>query len=323
MHGVFVRTDQFLPIGELTGVRLTLPDDRRLTFSARVTHIRLPAAARALGRHGGMGLELLGDKATFAVLSQFLDTVRMDVSVPELTLPTQAVIAEPNGELRGRLTSCLSAAGFQVSGFESAVEVIAACAVWRPDVVVAAAEMGPMNGVEFAHAMSEHRSLVDVPLLLIGEDASDLARLAAYRAGVADFIPSPFLDEELVIRVSRFAAPVPTSTSALRGSLSDVGIATLLSLFEFERKSGILLVLRPGDLMRAFLAEGLILKVESADLALAARARVMRLLDWQEGRFEFTSCAVTLANEVGTSTTSLLLEHARLRDESTHHGRPR
>lgn len=175
--------------------------------------------------------------------------------------------------------------------------------------------MTPMSGVELALAMAEHRNLMDVPLFLIGEDASDMARLEAYRAGVSDYIPSPFLDEELLIRVSRVVVPQSPTTSALRGNLSDVGVGTLLSLFEFERKSGVLLVLRPGELMRAFLYDGAILKIESADLGLSPRARVMRLLDWTEGRFEFTATPVATIDEVGASTTSLLLEHARLRDE--------
>ena len=73
-------------------------------------------------------------------------------------------------------------------------------------------------------------------------DEGDLARLEAFRAGVRDYIPRPFLDEELVIRVHRVAAPpTPTANPGLRGNLVDIGLGTLLSLFEFERKSGILL----------------------------------------------------------------------------------
>ena len=314
-HGVFVRTDQFLPIGELTRLRLTLPDERVLAFIGRVIHIRLPSAARVLGRHSGMGLELRGDPAMLRTLCEFLENARKEIASPSLPRPTQAIIAEPGAELRGRLSLCLSSAGFQVSAFESALEVIAASADWRPDVVVAAAEMSPMNGLELAHAMAEHRNLMDVPLFLIGEDASDMSRLEAYRAGVSDFIPSPFLDEELIIRISRVVVPSTPSTAALRGSLGDVGIGTVLSLFEFERKSGVLLVLRAGELMRVFLYDGSIHKIESGDLALSPRARVMRLLDWQDGRFEFTATAVAGGNEVGATTTSLLLEHARMRDE--------
>ena len=314
-RGVFVRTEELLPIGELTRVRLTLPDGKEIPFLGRVMHIRLPSAARALARAAGMGLELRGEPAAFRELAQLLEAMQRESTVPELPSATQALVAEPSAELRARLVNCLSVVGFQVSAFESALEAVSACAIWRPEVVVAAAAMQPMNGIELAHAMAEHTTLSGVPLVLLGGEASDMLRLEAYRAGVTDFIPSPFLDDELVIRVSRVAVPGAQVTPALRGNLQDVGIATLLSLFEFERKSGVLLLLRAGELLRVFLADGSIQKVEGGDLGSSSTTRVMRIFDWQHGRFEFTSCPVAVVNEVGSSTTSLLLEHARRRDE--------
>jgi len=41
----------------------------------------------------------------------------------------------------------------------------------------------------------------------------------------------------------------------------------------------------------------------------------MRVLDWRDGNFEFVACEVVGTDEVGDATTTLLLEHARLRDE--------
>lgn len=315
-RGLFIRTDSLLPIGELTRLRLTLPDERKLSFSGRVIHIRLPQAARALARAAGMGLELRGDSLAFRELERFLVAVRSATAAAaaELAISSLALVVEPSAELRARLVHCLSGAGFRVSAFESAVEAVAACASWCPDVVVAAAQMAPMNGVELAQAMSEHAVLSGVPLVLLGGEGSDMLRLEAYRAGAADFVPAPFLDEELIIRISRVA--VPGATPALRGNLTDVGIGTLLSLFEFERKSGVLLLMREGEVLRVFLREGSIHRVEGRDDSSSSTARVLRLFDWHAGRFELTCCQVDVPDEVGASTSSLLLEHARRRDES-------
>src|SRR5262249_6815208 len=153
------------------------------------------------------------------------------------------------------------AAGFKVVLYDSPTSALAACADWRPDAVIAASTMGHMTGLDLAYAMSEHATLADVPLVLTGDDG-DLARLAACRAGVRDFIPRPFLDEELVIRVHRIAAPATTLSQGLRGSLRDISLGTLLSLFEFERKSGILLLVKTDDIARLFVSNGRVLKVE-------------------------------------------------------------
>ena len=59
-RGLFIRTEALLPVGEETEVRVVLPDGSLLALRARVAHMLTPSAARALGRHPGMGFELLG-----------------------------------------------------------------------------------------------------------------------------------------------------------------------------------------------------------------------------------------------------------------------
>ncbi len=230
----------------------------------------------------------------------------------------------------------LEAAGFSVTAVGSAMEALDAAALVRPDAIIAAAAMAAMTGVDLAYAMSEHATLSEVPLVLVGDDG-DLGRLEAFRAGVRDYIPVPFLDEELVIRLHRVATPWAVTSPGLRGSLVDIGLGTLLSLLEFERKSGVLLVLRtptgaagPGrdvrdvrdprdwnasELARVFVSEGKILKVETTTSRGTPKDRLMHLLDWSDGQFEFSPAEIGGRDELALSVTQILLEHARMRDE--------
>jgi CheY-like chemotaxis protein/Tfp pilus assembly protein PilZ len=317
-RGMFIRTEALLPVGEETEIRLTLPDGTYLALRARVAHMLTPSSARALGRHAGVGFELVGpDTPSRLMLRTYVDGLRSEITSPGLSTTTQIILIEPSAPLLARMGRALEAAGFKISSYPSAPDALITCTVWRPDAIVAAAEMDGMSGIDLAHAMSEHSTLSDVPLILTGDDG-DLARLEAYRAGVRDLIPRPFLDEELVIRVHRVAAPTPAASQGLRGSLLDISLGTLLSLFEFERKSGVLLVMRTGEIARVFVAEGRVLKVESSapNGLVRARDRLMRLLDWREGQFEFSPAAIGGKDEVGITTTALLLEHARTTDES-------
>ncbi|MBX3156614.1 MAG: DUF4388 domain-containing protein [Deltaproteobacteria bacterium] len=317
-RGLFIRTEALLPVGEETEIRLTLPDGTFLALKARVAHMLTPSAARALGRHAGMGFELVGpDTPSRLMLRTHVEGLRSEITNPGLSTTTQVIIVEPAPPLLARMGRALEAAGFKVSSYAAATEALVACSVWRPDAIVAAAAMEGMSGIDLAHAMSEHATLSDVPLVLTG-DEGDLARLEAYRAGVRDLIPRPFLDEELVIRVHRVAAPTPGASQGLRGSLVDISLGTLLSLFEFERKSGVLLLMRTGEIARVFVGEGRVLKVESSapNGLVRPRDRLMRLLDWRDGQFEFSPAAVGGKDEVGLTTTALLLEHARTTDET-------
>jgi hypothetical protein len=74
--------------------------------------------------------------------------------------------------------------------------------------------------------------------------------------------------------------------------------------------------MRDGELARLFVSEGHILKVESSAINGAPRERLMRLLDWHVGQFEFSPCAIGGKDELQTSVTQVLLEHARVRDEA-------
>ena len=315
-RGLFIRTEALLPVGEETQIRMYLPDGSLLGLHARVVHMLTPSAARALGRHPGMGFELIGPESTSRLkLRAHIDSVKTESTSPGLTTTMQAIVVEPSPPLRTRMARCLEGAGFKVTPCATATDALAACAVWRPDVVVCAATMDGMTGVDLAYAMSDHESLSGVPLVLAG-DEGDLARLEAFRAGVRDYIPKPFLDEELAIRVHRVVAPVvPMANPGLRGNLVDIGLGTLLSLFEFERKSGILLLVRDGEIARMFVSEGRILKVECSTGNGVPKQRMMQLLDWHIGQFEFSPCAIGGRDEVQLSITQLLLEHARVRDE--------
>ena len=317
-RGLFIRTEDLLPVGEETEVRVELPDGAVLNLRGRVAHMLTPSSARALGRHGGMGFELVDpvDAAARARLRAHLDGLRTEVVAPGLSTTTQVIVVEPALPLRTRMAGALEAAGFEVTAVATATEALEVCAVWRPDAIVAASVMETMTGVDLAYAMTEHALLSDVPIVLTGEDG-DLGRLEAFRAGVRDYVPRPFLDEELVIRVHRVAAPPPPSTNpGLRGSLIDISLGTLLSLFEFERKSGVLLLLRQGEIARVFISEGRLLKLEGTLAKGGVKDRLMRLLDWHDGQFEFSPSTIGGKDEVGVSMTALLLEHARTRDEA-------
>ena len=203
--GLYVRTDDVLAVGAETDMRLTLPDGSIVALYARVAHVLTPSAARALGRHAGMGLALLGpDTPARGKLRAHVDSLRAEVTSPGMSTTTQAIVVEPSPPLRARMARCLEAAGFAVTAVASAMDALDVCAVSRPEVVIAASAMPAMTGVDLAYAMSEHATLSSVPLVLVGDD-DDMGRLEALRAGVRDYIPVPFLDEELVIRVHRVA----------------------------------------------------------------------------------------------------------------------
>lgn len=319
--GVFVRSEELLPVGAVTEITLALPDGSRFRVIARVAHLLSPSGARALGRHVGMGFQFLEtDSHGRDALMQYLDDLLDELTPPPQPIPVgvRVVLAEPSGPLLERVAVALEQAGYVVEAFEDGAGAYAACMHQRPDVVIAATAMPGMDGWNLLRSMGANPRLDSVPVVFISDDPSDMTRLQAYRLGVRDFITRPFIEEELVIRVGRLivgSGHGPGESTMLSGAIGEITLPTLLSLLDFERKSGILLLLRDGEAARVFVADGRIVKIESTDHTIPPLERLMNILDWTDGTFEFTSCEVVGSDEIGQRTSSLLLEHARIRDE--------
>jgi DNA-binding response OmpR family regulator/Tfp pilus assembly protein PilZ len=326
-HGVFVRTSDFLPVGNVVELTLHLPRGGALNVISRVAHILSDRAARALSRRAGMGFEFLEQDESHRVrLESFLVDLLQELTPPPRELPNVArvLVADPSPRLRERLATALGENDFDVETVGNGAEAYSACLEQAPDVLLVADEMPVMDGWTLVKMLATKPRLADVPVALMSDDSSDITRLRAYRLGVKDFLQRPFTDEEVCIRLRRLAlnARPASERITLRGNLAEIGFGTLLSLLEFERKSGILAVLSDAEVARLFVAQGRIVKVEStaAPTDAAVKDRLMRVLDWHEGNFEFSACEVVGADEVQMSTQYLLIEHARVRDEAENSG---
>jgi len=282
------------------------------------------SAARALGRQAGMGFELLEqDSERRARLNAYLDTV---LDAPRASPGGAAeervrvLVADPSTRLLERLATGLGDAGFEVDLAQSGAEAYSACLSRPPAILLLADELPVMDGWMLIGMLAAHVKLAEVAIVLMSADASDITRLKAYRLGVRDFIHKPFTDEELAIRLKRLASPQQRPEPervVLRGSVAEIGVGTLLSLLDFERKSGILIVVAEDAVARVFVAGGRVVKVESSAGDAQPRARLMGVLDWSKGSFEFIACDVVGRDEIGLPTQHILLEHARVRDEAS------
>ncbi len=106
--------------------------------------------------------------------------------------------------------------------------------------------------------------------------------------------------------------------TGLSGRLEQLGLSSLLVMMEMERKDGVL-QLQADDkrIGRIFLRRGQVIQARiDGDGSRDGRQSVYHMLTWQKGRFHFTAMDVDMEDLVQTSTTSLLMEGARLIDEA-------
>lgn len=108
--------------------------------------------------------------------------------------------------------------------------------------------------------------------------------------------------------------------TGLSGRLEQLGLSSLLVMMEMERKDGVLQLQRAEDkaVGRIFLRKGQVVQasIDKDPEQRDGRESVYHMLTWAKGRFHFTAMEVEMEDLVQTSTTSLLMEGARLIDEA-------
>ena len=311
--GMFLQTLEPLEIGTEVHVAIA-PEGRRLVTTARVTHVLAATDAAALGRHPGMGVEF-GEPADVAE-HLFAIAVERIVRDKRATAPepgAHIVIGDPDTRLLERMSTALGEAGFSVSTASTGLAVLAACLCRTPDVVLLDRSLPVLDGLRVLEAMAHDPRLAAIPVIMTSAVATDIG--PAFDRGAIDFIAKPFATHEVIVRARRHAYAIPRQNDRviLRGTLADIALPALLTMFEMERKTG-RLALTGEHLAWIDIEDGRIVSAGSSRDT-DAQATLDAVMDWTSGSFELTSVAGPHNAELSVSIRHLLLDHACRTDE--------
>lgn len=204
-----------------------------------------------------------------------------------------------------------------------------------PDLVISDVMMPGMDGWSLVRRVRSHPRLAFVPFIFLSALTSVDDVLRGFRLGADDYLPKPFTPEVLIERVNHALQrrrsvessardlitepPKGPAMSGIRGSLSDIGLSSLLVLMELEKKTGTLLLTRlgPPERCKLHVVGGRVFQAHfEAGPPLRNAEAVYYLLAWAQGNFEFHAAHVAVADEIQSSTTGLLMEAARRADEN-------
>ena len=329
--GLFLQSDQFLPVNAVIRVNLELGEGSvEIPVICRVVYVRDEVAARAVGKPAGMGIEFLDMTAECLGLIEAYIAERISEvdGAVENALPAKrlsVVIVDDDHGCRTLAAQPFRTRGDYVRLAPDGFEALAQCLKEPPDVIVSDVHMPRMDGWQLLRMCRARPTLSSVPFLLLTTLGGEQERLRGYQLGVDDYVSKPFRGKELQARVDRVVARVQRAAHALvekktlRGDLASVSLPSVLGFLELERKTGELLVIgaKPAHL---FIRDGKLLRVEIEGVVADATSIevVFDLLSWSVGQFEFAAHEVPGDDLLDTTITALLLHHARFTDE---HGR--
>jgi CheY-like chemotaxis protein len=234
------------------------------------------------------------------------------------------------------VTTVLEKRGYEIITAHDGEEGLARAAAEKPDLVISDVMMPKMDGWTLVKQLRARPEFALTPVIFLTALGADEDRIRGFRLGADDYLPKPFRFEELDLRVAnalrRRVAVESTAREAVQhkpsppgkdqpgvhGSLDQLGLSSLLTLLDMERKSGVLVLARPGgvETARIFLRAGRVVRVRFDGKPQPKNDKaIYELLTWPDGRFEFTALEVDMDDEVKQNTTSLLMEGARRIDE--------
>jgi hypothetical protein len=117
-----------------------------------------------------------------------------------------------------------------------------------------------------------------------------------------------------------YAGRISVAASAravLRGDLAKIGLSTILTILEMERRSGLLVVRRSRQTVRIEVAGGQVVRARMEGVGKPTGAEAVYLaLAWTDGHFQLFGVKVAGRDEIGLRTTFLLMEGMRRIDEA-------
>lgn len=191
-----------------------------------------------------------------------------------------------------------------------------------PNLIISDVLVPRMSGWRLVRKLRAHQRFADTPFMFLTNLDSAESRRHSFRLGADDVLHKPVQPRELLVRVRgalRRSRPPHRAPRGVAGTIEDISLASLLVLLELERKHGFLIVTncRTGERCRLFLRDGRIVgAVHDARRRLRDAEVVFHALQWSRGTFEFKAVRVEMRDEVGLTTTHLLIEATRRLDEA-------
>lgn len=213
-------------------------------------------------------------------------------------------------------------------GFRKACETI-------PDCIILSPELPDLDGTWVARRVrTEPGPVSKVPILFVGELVDRSVRAQTLNVGADVFLSRPLGNDEIIASVTALIAMARRLTNgsssageeaestpggaaaAIRGDLSAFPLASMLMMFEMERRSGLIeVVAQSGKRATITMNGGLFAATEIQGQPRPALDTLREILSWRAGKFSFATKESGALPAARASIGALVLEAMRLEDE--------
>ncbi|CAN97467.1 unnamed protein product [Sorangium cellulosum So ce56] len=241
------------------------------------------------------------------------------------------LVIEDEEYIADLLATAIREAGYEVIFCATAEAGLSTACTLEPECIVCDIGLPDHDGYWVARNVRTQPSRVSVtPFLFLSALDDQEARLEGFHVGADVYMTKPFRVGEVVAQIgalvqmasrlrqrrdSLMSIPTSVDQTAIEGDLSQMSIATVLTVLEMERRSGVFEVSSKKRRAQLDIAEGCIVEGTVGGTRASALAALRTMLSWKVGRFAFVPGVRPLPAQ-RTSIAAYLLEATRLEDES-------
>lgn len=237
--------------------------------------------------------------------------------------PARVLVVDDDDSMRKIAEDAMTEAGYEVLSARNGVEALSVALSEPVDLILTDVTMPSMDGWQLLRLVRARPKLASTPVIFVTRLTSDVERLKGYELGVSDYVDKPYDNAMLQTRVENQLKKQKGEASSpgakvLRGDLGQVALASLLSLLEMERRSGVLTLKRENEQATLYLQQGLVIRIDVADAFQHKQGlqRFFHVLEWTAGNFALRATPVLEKPELDTPTTHALLAHAKRVDDA-------
>jgi two-component system, OmpR family, response regulator len=248
-------------------------------------------------------------------------------------MPVGAVLVIEDDEwVSSLLSAAIREAGYDVVVCSGAQEGLDRACADHPDCIICDVDLPDHDGYWVARNVRTHPSRVSVtPFLFLSGLDDEKSRLEGFHVGADVYMTKPFRVDEVVAQIgalvqmaarlrvrrdSMLSIPPTPADNAIEGDLGQMSIATVLTVLEMERRTGVFEVVSKKRRAHLEMARGGVIDGTVGGTKVSALTALRTMLTWTVGRFSFKPTAPREAPQSNKSLGAFLIEALRLQDEA-------
>lgn len=246
-------------------------------------------------------------------------------------MPKGLVLVIEDDEWVSRLLSAaIQDAGYDAIACATAQSGLTTACTAEPDCILCDIDLPDHDGYWVARSLRAQTSQAALtPFLFLSGFDDQEARLEGFSVGADVYMTKPFRVDEVVAQIDALVqmaerlrrrrdplGHVAAEASAIEGDLDQMSIATVLTVLEMERRTGVVEVIHQKRSATIHIASGYATEGTLEGASVEPLTALRAMIGWKSGRFSFTPSPDRPAPSSHRSIGAFVLEAVRLEDES-------